>query len=159
MKLVTFLPFVNKSSFDLKWLPISMPNLVGNLKEFFPKIIFHQIDLSEEIKKIFSEDFCSDLSCQIANFTNIIPVDKDLPRFKKLFSAIDNYLCLEKYDHYFFSHYNPSELGIKANLFLAKYLKKKYKDKKIIFGGIYGVGKNYSKRSFEELDFIDSSVI
>jgi hypothetical protein len=50
-------------------------------------------------------------------------------------------------------------LEINANIFFAKYLKNKFKNKKIIMGGLWGLGDNYQKNYLLQYNFIDSFVI
>lgn len=163
MKLVFIFPLINEYvGTPIKWLPLSTSTLIGNLKKKFPKIIFHQLDLEEEIKGAISKKKLdrgySKLINHFVELNHDIPTDKDSIKFKDFFADIVDYFELGGYDHYFFAVYNRNKTAIKANILLARYLKRRYKDKKIIFGGIYGFGDDCTKRSFEELSFIDSFV-
>jgi len=164
MKLVFIYPFINRTSnTPIKWLPLSAAILIGNLRKKFSEIIFHQFDLEEEIRDAISKKKLDghylDLLDQFIYMECDFATDRDLIKYNKFLTDVINYLKLGEYDHYLFSFYNRHPVGIKANILLAKYLKKRYKNKKIIFGGIYGYGNDYTKHSFEEFDFIDSFVI
>ena len=57
MKIIFIFPFKNTNTGSpFKWLSVGVPVLIGNLKKFFPQIIFHQIDLEEEISEAFRKD-------------------------------------------------------------------------------------------------------
>jgi len=163
MKLIFIFPFINQVGSPIKWLPLSVPTLIGNLKKDFPEITFHQIDLEEEVRGAISEGRLDSryqkLLDQFVISKHDFIADKNLIKFKFFFDDVVDYLKLDEYDHYFFSFYNRNKTGIIANIILAEYLKRRYKDKKIILGGILGYDDDYTKRSFEEFGFIDSFVI
>lgn len=170
MRPVFLFPFINEPvGTPLKWLPLSTPILIGYLKRYFYKIIFHQFDLEEEVKRAISEGKLSKDYLETLNHFLIDKKDKtviknkdlkeDLVKFKNFFADLVNHFRLKEYDCYFFAVYNRNKIGIRANLLLAKYLKEIYKDKKIIFGGIYGFGQDLSVSSFNQFNFIDSFVL
>jgi len=167
MKIVFIFPFKNKKlGSPIKWLPAGSAVLIGNIKRDFPQIIFHQIDLEEEIKKAFKENkfdknYLKVINC-LSSIKRDIPTNKDLTRFNNFFSDLVDYLKLGSYDHYFFSVYERYKIGIKANILLARYLKNKYKKKKIVFGGIFGVGDEYGEKMRKRIffsDFVDACVV
>jgi len=86
---------------------------------------------------------------------------KEEGQLDKFFSDIISFFNFDKYNHYFFSVYDRNHLGIKANILLAKYFKKRYKNKKIIFGGIYGFENYISEKAIKSIqtNFIDSVVV
>lgn len=166
MKIIFIFPFKNTNTGSpFKWLSVGVPVLIGNLKKFFPQIIFHQIDLEEEISEAFRKDKLNKKYLEIFNFLenirdgNLTKKQEDL--LNNFFSNIVSFFNFNKYDHYFFSVYNRNSIGIKTNILLAKYLKKRYKNKKIVFGGIYGFENHISEKAIKNIqtDFIDSIVI
>ncbi len=160
MKLVFFLPFYNIPQHDLvSWLPLSAPNLIGNIKKDFPTVGFSVIELHKLFKEVFTGREMENLRKDLYRFFKTNPTAKDLEFYEKYFKQIDKILDLGQYDHFLFSHYCAWIIGIKANMLFARYLKNKYPDKKIIFGGVYGFGKNYDKCSFEEFGYIDATVV
>lgn len=165
MKLLFIFPFIGGISNDpIKFLPTGVPVLIGNLKNIFPNIIFKQIDLEEEIKdKIRFGQIKEEYKKLIGNFekiSNFNPNNKDLKIFNNFFKDVIKIFNLADYDHYLFSHYDFNECGIKANIYFAKYLKSVFNNKKIIFGGIKGVGLlDHEATSFPKLKFIDSFVV
>jgi len=68
MKIIFIFPFKNTNiGSPFKWLPLGAPILIGNLKKFFPQIIFHQIDLEEEVNEAFRENKLSKEHLKIFN--------------------------------------------------------------------------------------------
>jgi hypothetical protein len=169
VKIVFLFPFINEYfGGPVKWLPLSTSILTGYLKRHFPEIVFHQFDLEEEIKRaIETGKFMPGYSEMLNQFlidekykmtVENKDLKKDSEKFKNFFDDLVAHVGLKDYNAYFFAVYNRNKAGIRANLLLARYLKEKYKNKKIIFGGIYGFGRNLSNSPLEQFDFIDSFI-
>ena len=163
MKIVFIFPFKNKRLGNpLKWLPLGVSTLIGNIEKYFPQVVFHQIDLEEEVREALRKNKLNKDYFKIIDYLfdikEDILTDKDLIKFDNFFSDLVKYLKLNSYDHYFFSVVERFKIGLNANILLAKYLKNKYKDKKIIFGGHLGIGDKHNKHRFN-LSFVDAYVI
>ena len=136
MKLVFVFPFVNdKFGRPLKWLRLSAPTLIGHLAPRFPQVSFDQFDLEEEVKEAFLRRKLNRKYLKLLNQFPRQDIDfignNDLIKYEDFLADIVDYLNLDQYDHYLFSFYNRNKTGIKANLLLAQYLKKRFKNKKI----------------------------
>jgi hypothetical protein len=172
MKLAFFYPFATyRYGTPLKWLPLSTSSLIGNIKKDFPDIEFAQFDLKKEINYLFSKNKLDESYKRIIKeivdeYYNEIGLKyngiyKYSLKLENFFNDVVVKLNLDQYDHYFFSVHARDTVGLVANFLFAKHLKEKHPNKKIIFGGIYGVGLRVSVRSLFKTNpkFIDSLVI
>jgi len=188
MRLAFLLPFIRTEEHPLFGPPLSMPTLVGGVKNAFPNVHFEQIDLSKELEvavsigKIDKNNFLKQVN-NIEQLVNIksdkemlssfhprqmtdnryrtdcyIPTKEDMNKFKFFLAEIVEYANLDKFDHYFFSVYKINEPDVAAAFLLARFLKQRNKDKKIIFGGMRNFSFQLAKKA-GRLDFIDALVI
>lgn len=165
MKLAFLFPFTYSRFWMEPHILLSTSTLIGNIKKYFPNIIFSQIYLDNELsfiklksdyKKLISLIF-DDVKKHGLNVLESKNIYNKLPIFENFFKEIISHFKLNEYNHYFFSIADRQIVNFYADFLLAAYLKKKYKNKKIIFGGMYGIGDTYS--DIEDLNFIDSVVL
>lgn len=161
MKIAFVFPFLNNQiSSPTKLLPLSAATLIGNLKDDFPSVRFTQIFLEEELADLHSIKKDFETARQILLDSERIFSPAVYRKLEPFLEVVVRQCGLTEYDHFFLSFYSNNDLGIRAHLYLAKYLKKKFKGKKIIMGGAGAsqIAGRFS-RELERFDFLDSLVV